>query len=471
MKRNTMFKSLLALVLVLVLGSGAMLARQTLAQGSLGITGAASTLSASLGTGFTYQGRLSDASGPVDGACDLTFKLYDEAGTGTPPTGGIQIGVTVTKLSEEVSDGYFTVRLDFGASAFAGDARWLEIAVDCGSGATTLSPRQPLTAAPYALYATVAPWGGLSDVPAGFADNTDNTDDTVAWSEISAIVGSGASQVAAGNHDHDGVYAPATHDHWGETWSGTGTGLALSGGSMGLDASGSNYAVRGRSDSGYGVYGRSDSGYGVYAMGAGGDLQLYDGTIYANRLSSSDLALHSNDYVDVHLDDDSNSTSLFRILDGANTAVFTVDESGAVSWAAQTGYASIPAAAFRPKEDGYDFTNAGNQLTNNDDASDNYYAAVQLPHGATVTRMTFYWRDESSANGQAQLTRDTMTGFSLMAQAFTSGDTGYGSSSATSISDATIDNSQYAYYLYWNLPVSTVKGCGVVIEYTYTGPH
>ena len=198
MKRNTMFKSLLALVLVLAVGSGTMLARQTLAQGPLGITGAASTLNASLGTGFTYQGRLSDASGPVDGTCDLTFKLYDEAGTGTPPTGGTLLG-TVTKPSEEVSDGYFTVQLDFGAGAFTGDARWLEIAVDCGSGATTLSPRQPLTAAPYAHYAAVAPWSTLSGIPAGFADNTDNTDDTVSWSEISGIVGTEANQVAAGN--------------------------------------------------------------------------------------------------------------------------------------------------------------------------------------------------------------------------------------------------------------------------------
>lgn len=73
MKRKTMFKSLLALVLVLALGSGTMLTRQTLAQGSLGITGDASTLNVNLGTGFTYQGRLSDASGPVDGTCDLTF--------------------------------------------------------------------------------------------------------------------------------------------------------------------------------------------------------------------------------------------------------------------------------------------------------------------------------------------------------------------------------------------------------------
>ncbi|MDQ3930026.1 MAG: hypothetical protein M3328_12880, partial [Chloroflexota bacterium] len=38
-----------------------------------------------------------------------------------------------------------------------------------------LSPRRPITAAPYALYAKSAPWSGLAGVPAGFADGVDNT--------------------------------------------------------------------------------------------------------------------------------------------------------------------------------------------------------------------------------------------------------------------------------------------------------
>jgi hypothetical protein len=53
-----------------------------------------------------------------------------------------------------ITEGSFTVLLDFGATAFNGDARWLQIAVrsPAGSGVfTTLSPRQELTATPYAL--------------------------------------------------------------------------------------------------------------------------------------------------------------------------------------------------------------------------------------------------------------------------------------------------------------------------------
>ncbi|MGA9349147.1 MAG: hypothetical protein WBW48_10125 [Anaerolineae bacterium] len=126
---------------------------------------------APLSTTFTYQGQLRQGGSPVNGTCDFQFSLWDAA------SGGAQIGTTQTATSVTVSNGLFTVQLDFGSAAFTGDARWLEIAVRCpaGSGSyTTLTPRQPLTAAPYALYAKGAPWSGLTGIPAGFADGVDN---------------------------------------------------------------------------------------------------------------------------------------------------------------------------------------------------------------------------------------------------------------------------------------------------------
>ena len=112
---------------------------------------------APLGTGFTYQGQLKNAGGPVNGTCDLQFSLWDAAGSGSPPTGGTQIGITQS-LVATVTNGLFTVVLnagnEFGGTAFTGEARWLQIAVRCpaGSGSyATLSPRQALTATPYAL--------------------------------------------------------------------------------------------------------------------------------------------------------------------------------------------------------------------------------------------------------------------------------------------------------------------------------
>ena len=102
-------------------------------------------------TAFTYQGRLMDASVPADGLYDLQLKLYDSIGDVAN-----QVGGDVNKPDVDVINSYFTVELDFASGAFAGDARWLEAGVRpaemSGPNAyTVLSPRQPLTAAPYAL--------------------------------------------------------------------------------------------------------------------------------------------------------------------------------------------------------------------------------------------------------------------------------------------------------------------------------
>lgn len=93
---------------------------------------------------FTYQGRLTGESGPISDTCDFTFQLWDAA------TGGNMIG-TVNKNGVTVSEGTFTVDLNFGDGAFPGDARWLAIAVDCGDGPDSLEGRQRLRPAPYAL--------------------------------------------------------------------------------------------------------------------------------------------------------------------------------------------------------------------------------------------------------------------------------------------------------------------------------
>jgi hypothetical protein len=102
-----------------------------------------------MGTAFTYQGRLLDANGPADGLYDFQFALYSD-----PNLSGSQVGDTIDINDMPVIDGYFTVLLDFGSSVFNGDKRWLEICVKPGDSeerCTTLSPRQELTATPYAL--------------------------------------------------------------------------------------------------------------------------------------------------------------------------------------------------------------------------------------------------------------------------------------------------------------------------------
>eukprot|EP00913_Durusdinium_trenchii_P006224 g5836.t1 len=104
---------------------------------------------------FTYQGVLNQAGVPYSGDADFLYTLHDAS------TLGLQVGSTITISESMLFDGVFRSELDFGAGAFAGDARWLEIAVRTpawdGIGVeppfTTLTPRQSVQPTPYALFA------------------------------------------------------------------------------------------------------------------------------------------------------------------------------------------------------------------------------------------------------------------------------------------------------------------------------
>jgi hypothetical protein len=105
--------------------------------------------SATLGqtTSFTYQGALSDSGTVANGNYDLQFSLWDSV------SGGVQIGSTQGLNAVTVANGIFSVTLDFGANAFSGATRFLEISTrPAGAGAfILLSPRQQLTSTPYAI--------------------------------------------------------------------------------------------------------------------------------------------------------------------------------------------------------------------------------------------------------------------------------------------------------------------------------
>lgn len=102
-------------------------------------------------TAFTYQGRLNDGGGPANGVFDFRFRLSSDA------FGNTYVG-TVFKNGLSVSNGLFTVALDFGGGVFNGANLWLEVDVRTnGIGAyTVLDPLQQLTSAPYALYSAAA---------------------------------------------------------------------------------------------------------------------------------------------------------------------------------------------------------------------------------------------------------------------------------------------------------------------------
>lgn len=134
---------------------------------------------ATLGTEFTYQGRLTVGTNTANGRYDLKFSLHDAL------TNGSQVGSSVTNAATVVTNGHFAVALDFGAM-FDGNARWLETAVRTNGAVafTTLAPRQPLTATPYATYAPGA--GIASGVSAGAITSAMIANGAVTGSKIAA---------------------------------------------------------------------------------------------------------------------------------------------------------------------------------------------------------------------------------------------------------------------------------------------
>ncbi len=102
---------------------------------------------------ISYQGMLTDRLGPARGKFDLGFTLKDD------PIAGKTVGQPILVRGLEITDGLFTANLNFGPDAFDGSGRWLELSVlpaNSANAFAVLSPRQPITSAPYALRAVRA---------------------------------------------------------------------------------------------------------------------------------------------------------------------------------------------------------------------------------------------------------------------------------------------------------------------------
>ena len=168
MKRMLIILLSLISVFILIPGGGA--ARAGRLPGSPAAPPVVDAPQSPIGTGFTYQGVVKKDGLPYSGSCSFAFSLWDSA------AGGLQVGSTLTQTLT-VSDGLFIANLDFGSGRFNGQQRWLEVKVRCpaASGAYVSLGRQELSAAPYALYATSAPWSGITSRPAGLDDGDNDT--------------------------------------------------------------------------------------------------------------------------------------------------------------------------------------------------------------------------------------------------------------------------------------------------------
>ena len=141
----------------------------------------------------------------------------------------------------------------------------------------------------------------------------------------------------------------------------------------------------------------------------------------------------------------------------------------------EPGYLAIPASAFFPMHAETDYENNGRDVKAL--SSDYFRAAVNLPHGAVVTKLTACFYDDSvPANTTLTLystVLDSITERS-MAQVSSSTSAGYIHRSATNIDYASVDNLLNSYYVVMLLPQSTgpggdLWGCGVFITYTLGG--
>ncbi|MCA9870802.1 MAG: hypothetical protein KDH90_25960 [Anaerolineae bacterium] len=281
-----------------------------------GIAGASAsgpqTPDAPVSTVFTYQGRLTDSGSPANGAYDLRFSLFDAASSGA------QIGSTQTLNDVAVTDGYFTVSLDFGATVFQGAARWIQVEVRPGASTgsyTNLSPRTSLAGVPYAL--SLRPGAVVNtsqvNVPAlnlgapnansNALVATGNGDGyAVIYAEDQSTAGGygvfGRSTSGTGVHGESTTWAGV----WGESEDASGVvGVSAgqyNGGVYGLNT-GSGYGVYGKADNGTGVYGQSTNWLGVYGQstnqtGVVGESSGHDGvrgtTTAANHIGVKGVA-------------------------------------------------------------------------------------------------------------------------------------------------------------------------------------
>jgi hypothetical protein len=161
------------------------------------LIGASSLLQAApLGRAFTYQGRLNDGGTPANVTYDLKFTLCDSE------SGLIVINAPLTNAATAVSNGLFTVTLDFGPGVFTGEARWLDIRLRTnGSPAdfTRLAPRQPLTPNPYALHAPSAGMANTANTAISFSSPlAGDMTGAQGATTVASVGGQSAANVATG---------------------------------------------------------------------------------------------------------------------------------------------------------------------------------------------------------------------------------------------------------------------------------
>jgi hypothetical protein len=213
-------------------------------------------LQAQVTQNITYQGQLADNMGqPQDGTFNMRFRVYDHPTSGTllydSGTGPIA-----------VSGGLFQVSLPVAHDNVDGRALWLRIDV----AGQTLTPRQEITPAPYAL--SLRPGALVRQVATGTALRVESTQG-VGLRGTGRVYGvHGVTSGASTGAGYGGYFESST-------------GIGVHGHST-APSSGSNLlapGVSGYSQFGVGILGQAATGFGIYGTspgsGIGGVGQAY----------------------------------------------------------------------------------------------------------------------------------------------------------------------------------------------------
>jgi hypothetical protein len=136
---------------------------------------------------FTYQGRLRDANGPVEGTVNLTFRVYNLPEGGTPVH-------TFTATGVPVSKGLFSVDVQIPSGGFDITRRFLGVQVGDGP---EMTPRTRLTATPYSSFSINA----LA---------AQNADTAATATNAQTLDGKDSLDFAAADHGHSSLLIPLT---------------------------------------------------------------------------------------------------------------------------------------------------------------------------------------------------------------------------------------------------------------------
>ncbi len=478
-------------------------------------------LQAAVGTAFTYQGRLVQNGSPVTGICDFQFSLWDFA------SGSTQVGSTLTSTGIPVNDGFFMVTLDFGdgglgTATFAGEARWLAVSLRCPTGVgayTPLAGRAALSPTPYALSlrpgAVIA--GDKSSLTVLTARNTTAAAFGAGFkAETSAAQGTAliAEAKATGLEHSYGIYATTASRGgtavYGESKHGSSAvDNTAYGGFFKANASG-DVGVHGESawsqGGGIGVEGRSNGAYGAGVSGvaahtAGENHGVYGETkspngsgVYGKSPASGGSGVYGYSASGHGIHGKANPPDGYALYSEGNTHI-----DGNLTWKPRTGYIAVSAAAFHPADSSTDYliTEAGLLNTRDvvcpggDALKDfGFVAAVNLPHGVTITEMTLHGFNagipkpggsEDCNTIILMLISTTPWSVSYHAQIRYPASPGMGYPGDTFFSAADrglserVNNEDITYYLTLNLPSQATLGeltfHSARIAYTYNEPY